>query len=138
MITDAQYELKDDVTMDSYMPKLMTNCEFMFVSVLYRMTLCTPASFIVVLSQQDVGTEVHLLVVSSQSMLSDKQLPLGMFKMKWKRADYDDESVQSAVVSVNLPSVVLKTLPYSISIGKTKLLLLFNKFRHLSICVYTS
>ncbi len=92
--------------------------------------------FIVVLSERDVGSELHLLMVSSQSMLSDNQFALGTFKMKWKRKGELMDDCHSAIVTVNLPSVIFKTLPYSVSIGKTRnnnWLLLLNQL----VFIYT-
>lgn len=51
--------------------------------------------------------------------ISDYHLALGVFKMKWKRAESFGEEA-AASVSVNLPNLKAKPLPYSLSIGKQK------------------
>lgn len=71
------------------------------------------------LSTHDVSSEVQCVSIPAPvtGLSPDSHMTLGSFKMKWKRAE-SRERIDLADVSVNLPHVLVKTLPYSLTVGK--------------------
>ena len=75
-----------------------------------------------ILSRQDVGSELQCVMVSSRGPVADVYASLGSYSVKWKREVHEEEGggAEPATASVGLPNVHVKSLPYSLTAGKKK------------------